>query len=135
MPWRSLRARSPTSRTARTTRTPVVEVTFDGGFSRASDGGENGLSYYWEFGDGSHAVGKVVHHTYAAAGWYDVKLAVVKGQKPKWGTYRQTVKVGSPGAAAPTTAACGTLTPAERTPFVDAAQKAIRKPSATAREN
>ena len=103
--------------------------------ARPRTAARTGSSTTCDFGDGTHAIGKVAHHTYAAAGWYDVKLAVVKGQKPKWGTYRQTVKVGSPGAAAPATAACGTLTAAERTTFVDAAQKAVKKPAATAREN
>ena len=63
-----------------------------------------------------------------------MKLVVVKGQKAKWGVYRQAVKVGSPAGAAPSTPACGTFSAAERTALVDAAQKAVKKPFAKGKD-
>ena len=103
-----------------------ASVTFDASFSRAKAGGTSGLQYYWDFGDGTHAVGKTVTHTFSSAMWADVKLIVVKGESPLWGVYRQTVAVGSPGGAPPGTPACGTLSTAERDQLV-ADAKAVLK--------
>ena len=105
-------------------------VEFDSGFSRAKDGESNGLKYYWDFGDGGTSTAASPTHTFQNAGWYDVKLVVIKDGKDKWGVYRQAVKVGSPAGAAPSTPACGTFSAAERTALVDAAQTAVMKPLA-----
>jgi len=96
-------------------------VTFDAGFSRNAAGSTSGLKYYWDFGDGTHAVGQRVTHTYSSAIYADVKLAVRKGND--WGLYRQAVAVASPSGAPPSTNACGTFTPAESTSLISAAQK------------
>ena len=80
--------------------TSTLTVNFDAGFSRTSDGGQAGLQYYWDFGDGTHGVGKTVSHTYAASQWADVKLVVAKGDSSLWGMYRQAVAVNSPSGAA-----------------------------------
>jgi len=52
-----------------------VPVTFDGSASYDSDGG--GLTYAWDFGDGSTGEGMTVQHTYTMAGTYPVSLTVV----------------------------------------------------------
>jgi hypothetical protein len=95
-------------------------VSFDGGFARAADGTTAGLTYYWDFGDGTHATGKTVSHTFASATYADVKLAVGKGGS--YGLYRQAVKVGSPAGSAPATSPCGTFTPVESAALIAAAQ-------------
>ena len=59
--------------------TDTNTVSFDAGFARAADGTTDGLTYYWDFGDGTHATGKTVSHTYSGALWADVKLVVAKG--------------------------------------------------------
>src|SRR5262249_33663795 len=83
----------------------------------------NGLFYYWDFGDGTHATGASVSHTYTAAQWADVKLVVAKGSDDStWGVYRQAVAVNSPTGAAPATPACGTLFPTERIALITAAK-------------
>jgi hypothetical protein len=101
-------------------------VNFDAGFSRAKSGGTAGLQYYWDFGDGTHAVGKTASHTYSAPMWADVKLVVVKGKSSKWGMYRQAVAVHSPAGSAPPTPACGTFSASERADLVAAAKAAIK---------
>lgn len=109
--------------------TSTTTVHFDASFSRTQTGGTNGLEYYWDFGDGTHAVGENVTHTFSGPQWADVKLVVVKGQSPNWGMYRQAVAVDSPGGSPPATPACGTFTQAERDALIAAAQDAIRKQS------
>jgi PKD repeat protein len=99
----------------------TLTVTFDAGFSRDEKGSTSGLKYYWDFGDGTHAVGERVTHTYRTAVYADVKLAVRKGGD--WGLYRQAVAVGSPSGAAPATDACGTFSPDESTRLISAARK------------
>src|SRR4051794_4254668 len=59
--------------------TSTRTVSFDASFARNADGTANGLTYYWDFGDGTHATGKTVSHTYPAAQWADVKLVVANG--------------------------------------------------------
>src|SRR3954447_9073876 len=101
--------------------TPTVK--FDAGFARGADGTTDGLTYYWDFGDGTHATGKTVSHTYSAAQWADAKLVVAKGgDDSTWGVYRQAVAVNSPSGAAPSTPACGTFSAAERTALIAAAK-------------
>ena len=103
--------------------TSTTTVNFDASFARGADGTTDGLSYYWDFGDGTHATGKTVSHTYAAAQWADAKLVVAKGSDDSgWGVYRQAVAVNSPSGAAPSTPACGTLSTAERTALITAAK-------------
>ena len=38
--------------------TSTTTVGFDAGFARAADGSTAGLTYYWDFGDGTHATGE-----------------------------------------------------------------------------
>src|SRR4051812_14113207 len=103
--------------------TSTTTVKFDAGFARGADGTTDGLSYYWDFGDGTHATGKTVSHTYAAAQWADAKLVVAKGSDDStWGVSRQAVAVNSPSGAAPSTPACGTFSAAERTALITAAK-------------
>jgi hypothetical protein len=101
----------------------TTTVKFDASFARGGDGTTDGLSYYWDFGDGTHATGKTVSHTYAAAQWADAKLVVAKGSDDStWGVYRQAVAVNSPSGAAPSTPACGTFSAAERSALITAAK-------------
>ena len=103
--------------------TATKTVSFDASFARASDGTTNGLTYYWDFGDGTSATGMTVSHTYTAAQWADVKLVVAKGSDDsKWGVYRQALAVNSPTGSAPATPACGTLSPTERSTLITAAK-------------
>jgi hypothetical protein len=99
----------------------TLTVTFDAGFSRNEKGSTSGLKYYWDFGDGTHAVGERVTHTFSAATFADVKLAVRKGND--WGLYRQAVAVGSPSGPAPSTNACGTFSSDESAGLIAAARK------------
>jgi hypothetical protein len=102
-------------------------VTFDASFGRASDGGTGGLQYYWEFGDGAHAVGRIVTHTFTSPMWADVKLVVVKGpDSSKWGMYRQAVAVHSPSGPPPSTPACGTLSTTEQSALIAGAKAALK---------
>jgi hypothetical protein len=110
----------------------TLTVKFDAGFSRAQDGGVAGLQYYWDFGDGTHAVGKTVTHTYASPQWADAKLVVVKGDSSHWGMYRQAVAVDSPSGPAPSTPACGTFSPTEQAALIAAARAAIRQSGSSA---
>ena len=65
---------TPKKPTAQTT------VSFDAGFSRKADGKANGLTYYWDFGDGSPLAATtdpLIQHTFPTqAAWRDVKLLV-----------------------------------------------------------
>jgi PKD domain-containing protein len=100
----------------------TLTVTFDAGFSRDASGATGGLKYFWDFGDGTHAVGERVTHTYQGAIYADVKLAV--GKSNAWGTYRQAVAVDGPAGGPPATDACGTLTPDESASLISAARNA-----------
>lgn len=53
-------------------------ITFDGSGSSDSDG--NALSYVWNFGNGTTAVGKTVTMSYPSPGTYTVTLTVYDGQ-------------------------------------------------------
>jgi hypothetical protein len=98
-------------------------VTFNADFSRDTSGSANGLKYYWDFGDGTHAVGETVTHTFASPVYADVKLAVGHGNS--WGLYRQAVAVDSPSGPPPATNSCGTFTPAQSTSLINAANSAV----------
>jgi PKD domain/Peptidase family M28 len=97
----------------------TTSVDFDASFARAADGSTSGLTYYWDFGDGTHATGKTVSHTFSGPVYADVKLAV--GKAGSWGLYRQAVPVDSPAGAAPGTNACGTFSPNEAAALIAAA--------------
>jgi PKD repeat protein len=107
------------------TSTPTVS--FDAGFARAADGSTAGLSYYWDFGDGTHATGKSVSHTYSGPIYADVKLAV--GKAGAWGLYRQALPVNSPAGSAPATPACGTFSPTESASLIAAASSGGGEPA------
>jgi PKD repeat protein len=49
-------------------------VTFDA--STSTSNGVTIVSYEWDFGDGGHATGKIVTHTYSTAGTYTITLNV-----------------------------------------------------------
>lgn len=51
-----------------------LSCSFDG--TRSSDPDGEIVSYAWRFGDGSTGVGSLLHHTYPAAGTYQVALTV-----------------------------------------------------------
>jgi hypothetical protein len=101
-------------------------VTFDASFSRNRRGQSNGLTYFWDFGDGTTMATTnptVTHEFGSTPKWYDVKLAVRSGGD--WDFYRQALAVrfvpahfpDAPLAnepAAPATDPCGTLTAAEQ---------------------
>jgi PKD repeat protein len=117
-------AAMPTAPVAYFETTPVVPastttVSFDAGFARGADGSSAGLTYYWDFGDGTHATGKTVSHTFSGPVYADVKLAV--GKAGQWGLYRQALPVDSPTGAAPGTPACGTFSPDEAAAQIAAA--------------
>jgi hypothetical protein len=98
-------------------------VGFDAGFARDASGGTAGLQYHWDFGDGTHAVGKTVSHTFSAPIYADVELVVLKGNDA--GLYRQAVAVNSPSGAPPGTNACGTFAPSESASLIAAAKAAL----------
>jgi hypothetical protein len=108
--------------------TSTLTVKFDASFARADNGDDKGLKYYWDFGDGTHATGTTVSHTYASPQWADVKLVVAQGgDTKKWGMYRQAVAVDSPSGSAPSTPACGTFTAAESTALLAAADAGLKE--------
>ena len=101
-------------------------VTFDASFSRNAGGNTSGLTYCWDFGDGTTmaTTNPTVSHMYSSnPAWYDVKLAVKSGST--WDFYRQALAVRFVPAhfpdqplanepAPPATNACGTLNPDEQ---------------------
>jgi hypothetical protein len=103
--------------------TSTLTVKFDARFSRDKTGDPKNLQYFWDFGDGTTAVGQTATHTYTAPVYADVKLAVRKGGEI--GLYRQAVPVNSPAGAPPPTSSCGTFTRAESASFTAAAQKSL----------
>jgi hypothetical protein len=134
---------SPKKPTAQTT------VTFDAGYSRTKSGDTDGLTYYWDFGDGTPVVmttNPTIQHTFPTqAAWRDVKLLVGgAGQwndPSKWGSFRQVEPIDffptyypalkpptepsapSSGAAADP---CGVLSATEQSALIDAARAARR---------
>ncbi|GIW27575.1 MAG: hypothetical protein KatS3mg070_0938 [Meiothermus sp.] len=44
------------------------------GFNLAAEGGEEGVSYSWELGDGTTATGETVYHEYRQPGYYTITL-------------------------------------------------------------
>jgi hypothetical protein len=115
-------------------------VTFDASFSRAGDGGAKGLTYYWDFGDGTTmaTTNPTVSHTFASnPAWYDVKLAV-KAPGNRWDFYRQALAVHFVPAhypdqplpnepTRPATDPCGTLTSAEQATIVPQASQLMAR--------
>jgi hypothetical protein len=119
---------APTTPVAYFETTPVkpdstLTVTFDASFARSAGGGTSGLQYYWDFGDGTHAVGATVSHTFSSPIYADVKLAVKDGSS--WGVYRQAVAVDGPAGSPPATAPCGTLNQTESNALIAAATIAL----------
>jgi len=78
----------------------------------STDPSGTGLTYTWDFGDGSTGTGVTPTHTFADAGWYDVRLVVQDAAGHAVG-YRQAVKVGTPADPAPATDPCGNVSSAE----------------------
>ena len=130
-----------TPRKATATRT----VTFDAGYSRDKGGMTDGLTYYWDFGDGTPLVkttDTLIQHTFPQqAGWYDVKLLVGKGGK--WGSFRQVEPINFfptyypavppaseplPPSTGPAADPCGTLSTDEQNTMITAAKAATDAP-------
>jgi PKD domain len=123
---------TPKKPTAQTT------VTFDAGFSRKDDGKANGLTYYWDFGDGSPLTATtdpLIQHTFPTqAAWRDVKLLVGDGHD-HWGSFRQLEPIDFfptyypavapateplPPSSGPAADPCGTLAPDEQAAMIAA---------------
>ncbi len=134
-----------------TPRKPTAQTTvsFDAGFSRAKSGSADGLTYYWDFGDGSPMVmtdNPLIQHTFPTqAAWRDVKLLVAgAGQwnsPEKFASFRQVEPIDFfptyyPALAPPTEPAapstgsaadpCGALTAPEQAALIDEAREAKR---------
>jgi PKD domain len=132
---------TPKKPTAQTT------VSFDAGFSRAKSGDTSGLTYYWDFGDGSPMVATTnptIQHTFPTqAAWRDVKLLVGGGGQwnspEKWGSFRQLEPIDffptyypalvPPTEPQPPTSGgqadpCGALTASEQTALIAEAKDA-----------
>ena len=105
-------------------------VSFDA--SASVDDLDRGLQYTWDFGDGSHATGVAVRHSYASAGWYDAILVVRDAAGHAVG-YREAVKVGDTKAAAPSTDPCGTVSSQDVSRVLSAAGASGRPGGALAR--
>jgi hypothetical protein len=82
-----------------------LKVDFDASFTLPLDA-VGKLTYAWDFGDGTHATGATVSHTYAHPQFADVKL-VVRDESGNVGTYRQAVNAGASSDPAPDTPSCG----------------------------
>jgi hypothetical protein len=132
---------TPKKPTAQTT------VSFDAGFSRAKSGDTSGLTYYWDFGDGSPMVvttNPTIQHTFPTqAAWRDVELLVAgAGQwnsPEKFGSFRQLEPIDffptyypalvPPSEPQPPTSGgqadpCGALTASEQTALIAEAKDA-----------
>lgn len=70
-----------------------LRVRFDASASGDADGADAGtLAFFWDFGDGSVAGGRIVEHTYADEGAYAVTLTVADG-RGGLATAAQTIEV------------------------------------------
>jgi hypothetical protein len=115
-------------------------VSFDASFARSGNGDTKGLTYYWDFGDGTTmaTTDPKVSHTFASnPAWYDVKLAV-RAPGDRWDFYRQALAVRfvpahfpdqalSNEPARPATDPCGTLTSSERATIVPQASQLMAR--------
>ena len=80
---------------------PGAEVTFDG--SNSLDRDSENLSYQWNFGGGVVKPGKIVTHSFAKAGRYDVRLVVSDNAQTPCSTREDMVTItvnSAPGAVA-----------------------------------
>src|SRR5581483_995700 len=134
-----------------TPRKPTAQTTvsFDAGFSRTKSGDTDGLTYYWDFGDGSPMLmttDPTIQHTFPTqAAWYDVKLLVAgAGQwndPSKFASFRQEEPIDffptyypaiapptepQPPTSGPQANPCGTLTDDEQTALIAEARTAKR---------
>jgi hypothetical protein len=128
-----------------TPRKPTAQTTvsFDAGFSRKADGKVNGLTYYWDFGDGTPLTATtdpLIQHTFPTqAAWRDVKLLVGDGDD-HWGSFRQLEPIDFfptyfPALVPPTEPAapssgpqanpCGALSAEEQAAMIAAASTAV----------
>lgn len=135
-----------------TPRKPTAQttVTFDAGFSRNDGGKANGLTYYWDFGDGSPLTATtdpLIQHTFPTqAAWRDVKLLVGDGDD-HWGSFRQLEPIDFfptyypalvppteplPPSSGPAADPCGTLAPDEQSAMIAAAATAGTSAAPTA---
>jgi PKD repeat protein len=88
-----------------------VEATFDASSTIIYNKPKNNAakSYAWDFGDGSTGSGKVVTHTYAAAGTFKVKLTVIDTAGRK-GETMESLVVTSGDEVNPTTTTLKVIT-------------------------
>jgi subtilisin family serine protease len=77
------------------------DLTCDLDASASNDPDGSVTSYQWTFGDGRSADGRIVRHTYAAAGTYEVELTVTDDAGAT-GTLTRTANVTSPAPSAET---------------------------------
>jgi len=107
---------------------PGNSVSFNAGASADLAGG--GLTYTWDFGDGTRGSGATPSHAYAHARWYDAKLVVTDSRGEQSG-YRVSVKVGNAAGSPANTNSCGKLSASEidaMIPGANAAAFAIPTP-------
>jgi hypothetical protein len=135
-----------------TPRKPTAQTTvsFDAGFSRKADGTSSGLTYYWDFGDGSPLTATtdpIIQHTFPTqAAWRDVKLLVGDGSG-NYGSFRQVEPIDFfptyypalvppteplPPSSGPQADPCGTLTPDEQAAMIAASANAGTSAAPTA---
>jgi hypothetical protein len=132
--------------------TATRSVTYDAGLSRTKDGTTDGLTYYWDFGDGTplqRTSDPRIDHTFPAqAGWYDVKLMVAKGNK--FGSFRQVEPINFfptyypatppaseplPPSSGPAADPCGALTTDEQDAMIAAKSHAQQASPSSKSEN
>jgi hypothetical protein len=129
--------------------TTTNTVTYDAGFSRDANGDTKGLTYYWDFGDGSapqKTNNPTITHTFPTqAGWHDVKLLVSSGDGTKTtsnvGDYRQEEPINffptyypatppagepQPPTSGPQADPCGQLSADELSSFVNTANGPVQ---------
>ncbi|MDX6640919.1 MAG: trimeric autotransporter adhesin [Solirubrobacteraceae bacterium] len=89
----------------------------------STDPAAGGLTYTWDFGDGTAGSGVAPTHRFGAAGWYDVRMVVQDAAGHAVG-YRQAVRVGDPASLAPATDPCGNVSSSEVAGILGAPQPA-----------
>lgn len=77
----------------------VVGETLNFSGANSSDPNDDPLDFYWDFGDGSYAVGKDVSHTYNSIGSYLLKLKVDDGLASTTATTTVTISERPSGGA------------------------------------
>ena len=79
---------------------PGTSVSFNGTGSSAASPARPIVQFDWDFGDGAHATGATVSHTYMTVGTYTALLTVTDSAKV-FGTSMVTVTIGSAATTTP----------------------------------